>query len=84
MLLRKSGLNKAAIASVETTTANWGCCSWPVRARKSACDRRDATEVDQRERGGKRAVDQGAVYDHVYVVEAVSQDGEPDSGRHPA
>src|SRR5918995_2428656 len=37
--------------------------------------RRDATEVHQRERAGERAVDEGAVYDDIYPVEPVAEDG---------
>jgi len=33
----RKGLNRAAIARVETTTASWGWRSWPVRVRKMAC-----------------------------------------------
>src|SRR5215212_10295257 len=32
---RLNGLKSAAIARVEITTASCGCCSWPVRARKT-------------------------------------------------
>src|SRR4051812_37183391 len=38
-------------------------------------DRHDAAEVDQRERDRKGPVDEGTVYDYVYVVEAVLDDG---------
>ena len=79
---RRKGLNRAAIARVETTTASCGCCSWPVRVRKSVWCRRHAPEVD-RTSSRERAVDEGAVDDDVYVVEAVLQDGEAHGDRDP-
>jgi hypothetical protein len=73
---RLKGLNSTAITSVETTTASWGCCSWSVRARIDSLSHRDAPEIECDQHGRERAVDQGAVYDNVYVVEAVLQDRE--------
>src|SRR5215217_504817 len=40
-----------------------------------------ATDVDENEHRGERAVDEGAVYDNVYVVEAVTEHGEADGDR---
>ena len=36
----------------------------------------DAAEVECDQRGGERTVDEGAVDDHVYVVEAILEDGD--------
>src|SRR5215207_7432361 len=44
--------------------------------------RRHAPEVDGEKRGRERAVDEGAVYDDVYVVEAVLEDGDAHSERY--
>src|SRR3712207_6797655 len=44
--------------------------------------RRHAADVDPCEQDGERAVDQGAVYHHVYVVEAVAQNRDADGGRY--
>src|SRR5918994_132094 len=41
-----------------------------------------APEVHQREHHGQRAVDEGTVDDHVYVVEAVAEDGDAQRERH--
>ena len=79
---RLKGLNSAAITRVETTMASCGCSSWPVRALKSCLGRRHAPEVHQRKHSRERAVDEGAVYDDVYVVEAVAQDGYPYGDRN--
>jgi hypothetical protein len=40
-----------------------------------------ASEVDQSQHSGQRAVDAGAVYESVYLVEAVAQDGYAHGGR---
>jgi hypothetical protein len=40
-------------------------------------DRRHASEVEDEQHGRQRTVDEGTVYEEVYVVEAVSQDGQP-------
>src|SRR5215208_4042405 len=34
-----------------------------------------ASDVHERQHHGERTVDEGTVYDHVYVVEAVTKDG---------
>jgi hypothetical protein len=49
------GVNRAAMARIEMTTASWGCCSWPVRARKIASVVA-APEVHERQHGGKSSV----------------------------
>src|SRR5215203_2412165 len=41
-----------------------------------------APEVHQAEHRGKRAVNQGPIYDQVYVVEPVTQDGDAQRKRH--
>src|SRR3712207_2737136 len=38
--------------------------------------RSHASEVNQRQRARERSVDEGTVYEEVYVVETVSQDGD--------
>ena len=47
-----------------------------MRRLKETLQAHHAAHVDQHERGGERRVDQRAVDDHVYVVEAVAQDGD--------
>src|SRR5215218_10648631 len=40
-----------------------------------------APEVNERQHRGEGAVDEGTIYDHVYVEEAGAQDGDPDGER---
>jgi hypothetical protein len=42
-----------------------------------------ASEVDQHQRRGERSVDEGAVDEQVYVVEAILQDGKADGKGNP-
>ncbi len=46
--------------------------------------RRHAPEVDQRQHYRERTVDEGAVNDDVYVVEAILQDREAYGDRNPS
>src|SRR5215213_7983760 len=63
------------MARVEATTARVE--PWPVRTRKAVLQEHHAPEVGRRQEDGERGVDEGAVYDHVYVVETIPQDGGP-------
>ena len=68
---RLSGLDRAAITKVEPTTASWGSLCWPVSVWKRAWVAVYASEVHQRKHQCERTVDEGAVDEEVYVVEAV-------------
>jgi len=69
------------MANVEATMAI--CDSCPVMARKAYC-KETTPEVDENQHRGERPVDEGAVYDHIYIVEAILQHCESDSQRYPS
>src|SRR3712207_9062793 len=71
---RLRGLNSAAITRVETTMASWDCTAWPVRAPKMVWLAITPPDVRCHQRRGQQAVDEGAVYEEVYVVAAVPED----------
>ena len=68
------GLNSAAITRMETKTASWGCLSWACEGSQDCFSSRYSSVVDRRQGCRERAVDEGAVYEEVYVVEAVFED----------
>ena len=74
------GLNRAAISSVEATTARVDRS--PVSAHKDPLQQYDDAEVEGDQRGGESTVDEGAVDEEVYVVEAVAQNCYPHRDRH--
>src|SRR5918995_52747 len=76
---RLNGVNKAAITNVEITMASCGCFSWPVMARKSVWVAVTLPRLQQRKHQRERAVDEGAVDEDVYIVEAMPEDGDADS-----
>src|SRR5215211_4704129 len=73
-MLRRRGLNSAAMARVEATIASWDSC--PVRARNTPCNTTTLPTYTSAS-VTVRAVDQRAVDDEVYVVEAVFEDRNP-------
>jgi hypothetical protein len=76
---RLKGLNRAAISSVEATTARVNCS--PVRTTETRCNRTMPPEVERHERYREQAVDEGAIDEEVYLVEAVAKDGDADRCR---
>ena len=76
---RRIGLNRAAITRVETTTASWGCSCWPASESAEDClSRRHSTEVHECQHRRESTVDEGAVYDQIYVEQTGAQHGHAD------
>ncbi len=62
---RLSGLNSAAIARVEATTASW--IALPHERREEPLQANHAAKVHRNQHGRERTVDEGAVYEDVYI-----------------
>ena len=62
--------------------------SCPVMVRKTACGPTTPPKYTSQSDCGERAVDEGAVYDEIYLVEPVAKHRDPDRGReaeeHPS
>ena len=74
---RLKGVNSAAMTRVEATMASCGSFSCLVDVCKAAWVAVTPPEVRQCQKGSERAVDEGAVYEEINVVEAVLEDGDP-------
>jgi hypothetical protein len=72
---RRSGLNKGGDHQSGDDYGELELLLLPGAGAEDGLGRRDATEVDQSQRHGKEALDEGAVYEEVYLVESVAKDG---------
>src|SRR5215210_2156779 len=77
---RLNGVNNAAIRSVDATTARVGLLAG--EQDEDPLHQDDSAEVERHQRCGERSVDEGAVDDEVYLVEAVLEDGYAYGGRN--
>ena len=80
---RRSGVNSAAMTSVETTTASVDCCDARQRANRRLQEDH-AAEVDQRQQHGQRRVDQRLADDDIDVEEPVAQHSDAQRHAHHA
>ena len=80
---RRSGVNNAAMTSVETTTAR-GDCSTPVSAPNSRCRSTTLPKYTSASRHGQDRVDQRLADDDIDVEEPVAQHSDAQRHAHHA
>ena len=77
------GLNRASNNEGGDNDGELGLLCLAGEGAEDDLRRSYAAEVHQRQRGGERTVDEGAVYKEVYIVEAVLEDGEAHGHGNP-